>query len=318
MTIPESSDGEKKTYPTVILINGNGQHDRDFTLLGHKSFAVIADFLTRLGYIVLRYDDRGTGQSVGNTANATMINYANDAEAVYRWTIKQPEVDNKKVVLLGHSEGAMIAGIVAMRRPDIAGIILLSGSGTSGRESFMRQSAAVAKLSGIPDEIIDKQQQFLSEVFAEAKQEAPQNKAIDLPRVQEIFLKFFPELTNQQKLDYGILNMPEITFSFLRSSWMRFYLDYDPRTALAYIKCPILSVFGEKDVQSDPNIQMPAIRAATEVSQNLDFEQELVPGLNHMLQPAETGSPREYWSIEKTIDEKVLDLISKWLDRRFK
>lgn len=99
---------------------------------------------------------------------------------------------------------------------------------------------------------------------------------------------------------------------------MNFYFDYDPRTALAYVKCPILSVFGEKDLQSDPAVQMPAIRAATEVAQNLDVEQVLLPGLNHMLQPAETGSPREYWAIEQTIDESVLELLAKWLDRRFK
>lgn len=312
VTMPEATADAKSGFPTVILISGNGPQDRDFTTLGHKPFAILADHLTRLGFAVIRFDDRGAGQSVGNVSNATTLNHANDAEAVYRWAQQQKEFDPKRIVLLGHSEGAIIAGMIAMRQPDVAGIVLLSGTATNGRDVFLRQSAAIAKVSKVPDEIIEKQLEFFNEVFAEAGK-AP----LELAKIKEMFQTRLGELTDQQKIDYGIGTLPEAVFSLLKSPWMNFYFDYDPRTALAYIKCPVLSLFGEKDLQSIPEVEMPAIKGAIEVAQNLDFEQEVLTGLNNMFQPCQTGSPREYYAIETSFDESALELISKWLQRRF-
>jgi uncharacterized protein len=312
-TLPEAAAGEKSAFPTVILISGTGQQDRDFTVLGHKPFAILADHLTRRGFAVIRYDDRGAGQSVGETSRATTLNYANDAEAVFRWAQQQPEFDPKKIVLLGHSEGATIAGMIAMRQPDVAGIILLAGTGTNGRQAFLNQNAAIARVSEIPDDVIQKQQEFFNEIFAEAEK-AP----IGLPKIQELVQTHFAQLSDQQKIDYGISNLPRVAQTLLELPWMKFYLDYDPRAALAYIKCPIVSLFGEKDLQSNPEIQMPAIKQAVEVAQNLDFEQDVFAGLNHLFQPSQTGSPREYYAIEKSFDESALEYISNWLERRFK
>jgi uncharacterized protein len=309
MTMPN----EGGPFPAVILINGTGQQDRDFTFFEHKPFAIMADHLTRQGYAVIRYDDRGVGQSVGPTAQATLLNYANDAEAVYRWAKQQPEIDSKRIVLLGHSEGAILAGLIAMRQPDVAGVILLAGMGVSGKQFFVDQTASLAKVSGVPEDVINRQQQFLTEVLTEAKK-----GTIEPARVQELFAEHFRELTDQQKMDYGLMGVPENTYALMRSPWMGFFLDYDPRTALAYLKCPILSLFGEKDVQSNPQVQAPKIQSATEIAQNLDFEQEILPGLNHMFQPSQTGSPREYYAIETTISQTVLEKITAWLDRRFK
>lgn len=308
LTMPEGNG----PFPAVLLISGTGQQDRDFTFLEHKPYAILADYLTRQGYAVLRYDDRGFGQSMGQTGNATIVNFANDAEAIYRWAKQQPEIDAKKIVLLGHSEGAIIASMIAMRQPDVAGMIMLSGQGLPGKQLFINQTISLAKASGLPEDVVNRQQQFLDEILVESKK-----TVLDAPRVQEIFDQHFANLTEQQKLDYGLMGVAQNTFSLLRSPWMTFYLDYDPRTALAYVKCPIYSLFGEKDLQSLPETQAPIIHSAIEVAQNLDFEQEILPGLNHMFQPAKIGTPREFYSIETTISDVVLEKIDKWLDRRF-
>ncbi len=308
-----TSPNAQGQHPTVILISGTGQQDRNHTTFEHQPFLVIADHLTRRGFTVIRYDDRGAGRSVGSTAAATTMTYANDAEAIFRWATTQPEVDPKRVVILGHSEGALIASIIATRQPDVAGIVMLAPTGMSGKEVFLSQSSAIARVNGMPDEVIVMQDRFLQQAILDSRDAATMTPE----KFMQSFQGIFGELTEEQRIGYGIFNIAESTFALLSSPWARFFMDYDPRSSLLYVQCPMLSLFGEKDVQSIAQLHAPAIKTAADAGKNPDFEQKVLPGLNHWFQSAQTGSPREYLSIEQTIDPSALDEISIWIGRRF-
>ena len=295
ITIPPG----KGPFPAVVLITGSGPQDRDESLLGHKPFLVLSDYLTRHGIAVLRADDRGTAKSTGDFATGTTADFATDTEAGIAYLKTRPEINPRKIGLIGHSEGGIIAPMIAARNPDVAFIVMMAGSGVPGDEILVAQVQAIAESSGKTHEEAVKTAAKQREILALVKSEKD-------PAVLEKALK--DKLAGE-----GLEAQAGIEIKALTSPWFRYFMAYDPATALRKVTCPVLAINGEKDMQVPPKQNLPAIRKALEQAGNKHFEVDELPGLNHLFQTAKTGSPAEYASIEETISPVALDKISTWI-----
>ncbi len=295
LTIPQG----KGPFPAVVLITGSGPQDRDETLLGHKPFLVLSDYLTRRGIAVLRADDRGTAKSTGDFAAATTADFATDTEAGISYLKTRPEIDSHKIGLIGHSEGGIIAPMIAARNPDVAFIVIMAGSGVRGDEILVEQTQAIGEASGKSHE----------EAVKDAAKEREILNLVETEKDEAVLDK-----TLKEKLSG---DMPEAqvgaTIKILSSPWFRYFLTYDPAVALRKVKCPVLAIGGEKDTQVPVKENLPAIRAALEQGGNQHFEVDELPGLNHLFQTAKSGSPTEYSAIEETISPVALEKIAKWI-----
>ena len=285
-----------------MLITGSGPQDRNESLLGHKPFLVLSDYLTRHGIAVLRADDRGVGKSTGVFAQATTADFATDTEAGVAYLKTRAEVNPHKIGLIGHSEGAVIAPMVAARNQDVAFIVMMAGTGVPGDQVLVAQGEAIQIASGKnPEEAAKnaaKERQILTLVETEKDQAVLE---------KELKEKMAGEVPEAQ---IG-LQISEIT-----SPWLRYFLTYDPATALRRVTCPVLVLNGEKDKQVLPSQNLPAIRKALEEAGNQHFEIDELPGLNHLFQRAETGAPAEYAEIEETMSPVALEKMASWIGKQ--
>ena len=287
-------------FPGVVLITGSGPQDRDEALLGHKPFLVLADHLTRKGIAVLRVDDRGVGKSTGDFKAATSADFATDVEAGLAFLKTRSEIDPSKLGLIGHSEGGMIAPLVASRNPSVAFIVMMAGTGVSGAEILPAQVTAIAEASGEPHEKAvlkgANNRQLITMIAQSADEQALVKKMMELN----------PALSAEQS---------RAQLKQFQSPWFRYFLTYDPAVALRKVKCPVLAINGEKDMQVLPAQNLPAIRKALTEGGNTRFEVEQMPGLNHLFQTAKTGAPGEYAEIEETITPAALNRMSEWITK---
>jgi uncharacterized protein len=311
LTIPEAAG----PHPAVLLITGSGPQDRDETIFRHKPFAVLADHLTRRGIAVLRVDDRGVGGSGGGTQGSTSEDFAGDVRAGLRYLVKQPEIDPRRVALLGHSEGGLIAPMVAAKHPELAAIVLLAGPALPGMEILKLQLTALLKAEGVAAENIEKQaaaQQKALSLAAEGGAPAEFRAALrELITLQMAAGGQIPEATTVDEL----LAASE---QQLTSPWMKWFVAHDPRPVLEQVQCPVLALFGELDLQVPPEQNVPEMEGALRRGGNRDFTVKRLPGLNHLLQPAMTGTVVEYAQIEQTLDPGALDLVADWLRDKLK
>lgn len=298
LTIPPG----KGPFPAVVLITGSGPQDRDEALLGHRPFLVLSDYLTRKGIVVLRTDDRGIGKSTGTFAQATTADFSTDTEAGVFYLKTRPEVDRRKIGLIGHSEGGVIAPMVAARNPDVAFIVMMAGSGVPGDEIIAEQLRLIEEAAGKSHEQAETDAAEEREVLALIKQE--KNEAALEKELREKLAGRVP----QAQLGGAI---KEAT-----SPWFRYFISYDPAPTLMKVKCPVLAINGEKDLQVPPKQNLPAIRKALQAGGNKDFEVDQLPGLNHLFQTAKTGAPSEYSDIEETISPVALEKMASWILKR--
>jgi uncharacterized protein len=302
-TIPQG----KGPFPAVVLITGSGPQDRDETLLGHKPFLVLSDYLTRHGIAVLRADDRGTAKSTGDFKTATTADFATDTEAGIAYLKTRPEVDPHKIGLIGHSEGAVIAPMIAARNPNVAFIVMMAGTGVPGDQVLVAQGEAIAVASGSkPEEAAKhaaKEKEMLALIEAEKVPTEKDDAALD-KALREKMAGDVPEA------QIG-LQIKQLT-----SPWFRYFLTYDPAIALRKVTCPVLVLNGEKDKQVLPQQNLPPIRQALTQSGNKHFEVDELPGLNHLFQTANTGSPAEYARIEETMSPVALEKITTWIAKQ--
>jgi hypothetical protein len=296
LTVPPG----KGPFPAVLLIVGSGPHDRDESLMGHKPFLVLSDYLTCRGIVVLRADKRGIGKSTGNYAAATTADFADDAEAGVAYLKTRAEVDPRKIGLIGHSEGGIIAPMVAARNPSIAFIVMMAGSGVPGDQIVVEQVRLLNEVNGASrkkaDESAAKERELLTLIEKE-KDDAVLKK--------ELHDKLAAEGMSDVQIGAQI--------NAVMSPWYRNFLIYDPAVALRKVSCPVLAINGEKDLQVPPAQNLSAIRKALEVGGNKNFEVDELPGLNHLFQSAKTGSLAEYAQIEETISPVALDKIASWI-----
>lgn len=317
LTLPKG-DGP---FPAVVLVSGSGPQDRDETLFGHKPFLVLADYLTKKGVAVLRYDDRGVAKSKGKADGATTADLATDAHAAVSFLKGRSEIDPKRIGIAGHSEGGIIAPMVAADHPaDVGFIILLAGTGLPGNEILRTQVEAILKAAGEPADKI-----ALTGRYQKALLDASVKGATTDERKATILAAgqaFAETLTEEQKksleLDKLDEKAGEAAAARLADPWMHYFIGYDPRPALRKVKCPVLAVNGELDLQVVHGPNLAAIADALKEGGNGRVTTKLFPGLNHLFQPTKTGSISEYGQIEETFSPEALAYIADWVEKAAK
>ena len=308
LTFPK---GEGK-YPAVVMVSGSGPQDRDEALMGHKPFLVIADYLTRNGIAVLRFDDRGIAKSKGSFATATSADFATDALAAVEYLKTRKEIDSKKIGIAGHSEGGMIAPMCAVNSNDVSFIVLLAGTGVTGEEILLLQTELILKANGSPKEEVEKSIKQNKLIYEVIKEEA--DSLIMYNKLVELYNEDVSKMSeDEKKKPENSKDMFERGAKQILSPWFRFFIKYDPRPTLEQVNVPVLALNGGKDLQVDPKQNLPEIEKALKSGGNKNFKTVELPGLNHLFQPAETGAPGEYAKIETTFSEDALKIMKDWI-----
>ncbi|MGE0102168.1 MAG: alpha/beta hydrolase family protein [Blastocatellales bacterium] len=303
----------KGPFPAVVLITGSGPQDRNETIFGHKPFMVLADHLTRNGIAVLRVDDRGVGGSTGNISTATTEDFTEDVLAGVGFLKTRKEIDTKRIGLIGHSEGGIIAPLAATKSSDIAFIVLMAGTGLTGEEILYMQGALIVKSTGASEKDVEVSRKNQERIFAIIKSEKDPNEAEK--RLMEIRDEAVAKMTEEQK-KAGADRAAEAQLKSVNTPWFRYFLTYDPKPALTRVKCPVLAVNGERDLQVPYKENLEAIETALKAGGNKDVTIVMLPELNHLFQKAATGSPSEYARIEETMNPLALKTITDWIIKR--
>jgi len=298
-TVTLPNDAEQ--VPAVVLISGAGAQDRDGTILAHRPFRVMADYLTRRGVAVLRYDDRGVGASTGDRMQATSADYADDALAGVEFLRNYPGIDPQKVGLLGHSEGGTIAMLAAAASPSVAFIVMLGTPGLPGMEYNLQFEESTGRALGQNDEQLAAKRAFQERVLKIV------SSATDLEKARRQLQEIYSEIPGVSDAQVSA------TIDHILSPWFRFNLSFDPSKTLQQVRCPVLAIFGELDVQVPPERNLEAIRSTLKRAGNPSYRVVKMAQLNHFFQTAKTGSPLEYGEIEETISPQVLELIYDWI-----
>jgi uncharacterized protein len=297
LTFPDSGG----PFPAVLLITGSGTQNRNEEIMGHKPFLVLADHLTRSGIAVLRVDDRGIGGSSMGPLNVTTLNFAQDVMAGVSYLKSRKEINARHIGLIGHSEGGVIAPMVAAQSPDVAFIVLMAGTGVKGEDVLTQQGEQLMRAGGAGEELIQENKKAQKILFDTLKSTADDEAAEK--QIRQALSGLNPV----------IRDAADAQMKSLLSPWTRYFVTYDPQPALEKVKCPVLAVNGEKDLQVSPRQNLPAIEKALRAGGNKDFKVVEMPGLNHLFQTCKTGSVAEYGQIEETISPAALNLISGWI-----
>lgn len=301
-----------KNFPTVILISGSGQQDRNAEIFGHKPFLVIADYLTRNGIGVLRLDDRGVGKSGGDPSTSTSLNFASDTEAAFQFLKKNPIVNAKKIGLIGHSEGGMIAPIVAAKNPSFQFIVLLAAPGIPCDELLLEQSYLIGKSSGMNETELMETKKINQQIYTAVKSEKS-NEAV-LAELESIFFEMYKNDTAFNTLEEkDKKTVVQQQISPLLTPWYRYFIRYRPEVNLEKITCPVLVLNGEKDLQVPPQANVEGIKNSLIKAKNKSVTTKIYPNLNHLFQECKTGSVEEYGTIEQTFSPQVLQDVKDWI-----
>lgn len=301
-----------KNFPVVILISGSGQQDRNAEIFGHKPFWVIADYLTRNGVGVLRIDDRGVGKSGGDPSTSTSLNFASDIEAAFQFLKKNPIVNSKKIGLIGHSEGGMIAPIVAAKNPSFQFIVLLAAPGIPCDELLLEQSYLIGKSSGMNETELLETKKINQQIYTVVKSEKSNDVA--LAELESIFFDMYKDDTAFNTLEEkDKKTVVQQQISPLLTPWYRYFIRYRPEVNLEKITCPVLVLNGEKDLQVPPQTNVEGIKKALLKAKNKSVTTKVYPNLNHLFQECKTGSVEEYGTIEQTFSPQVLQDIKDWI-----
>lgn len=301
-------------FPAVVLVSGSGSQDRNEELLGHRPFLVLSDYLTRKGIMVLRYDDRGVGGSGGNAENATTADLAGDALAAVNFLMSYPGADKDRIGVMGHSEGGMIAPMVANRNPAVKFIVLLAGPGVPCNELLLKQMELIGRVGGANEDEIEQSLDFSIEMFRLIKQEK------DSAQLRVQLLQYLWNNTHKVGKEITEAGMTEKDFveaqlATFMSPWMLYFLNYDPAVELSQVKCHVLAVNGSLDLQVSAPENLEGIRKALQKGGNQHFTIKTYPKHNHLFQQCKTGHPDEYASIKQTFSPKVMKDLAKWIKK---
>jgi len=308
LTLPK----EGAQFPAVVLISGSGPQDRDETILGHKPFLILSDYFTRQGIAVLRFDDRGTGKSEGEFSAATSADFVKDVTAAYRYLKDRTEIDPNKIGLVGHSEGGIIAPMVATQVKEVGFIVLMAGTGIRGDELLLRQSELVGRAAGMSESEIQMAREFNQGAYDIVVNTIHEkNVKENLKEYLEESVTKNPELATANGLKEQVF--VDQMLGQLSSPWMMYFLKHDPAEALKEVDCPVLAIIGEKDLQVPSEVNLEAIENALQEGGNSNYTIKELEGLNHLFQEAKTGSPSEYGQIEQTISPKALKFMGNWI-----
>ena len=315
LTLPRSAG----PHPAVVLVSGSGPQDRDGTVMQHRPFLVLSDHLTRQGIAVLRFDDRGIGESGGEFGTATTVDFTSDALAGVAFLKNRPDIDATWIGIVGHSEGGVVAPMAAAKSSDVAFIVMMAGTGVTGEEIMLEQAALIARASGASEEDIRENAELQRALFAIVKEVADPREAA--PRLIEVMERQLAQMTEEERAAAEVTDetldlVVQTQVRQVNSPWFRFFLTYDPVQALQQVTVPVLAINGELDLQVPPSQSLPAIERALQEGGNSDVMVAELPGLNHLFQTCTTGSPSEYTGIEETISPTALTMMSDWILER--
>lgn len=306
-------------HPAVVMITGSGPQNRNEDVAGFKIFKVIADHLTRNGIAVLRCDDRGVGGTTGkNVDEYTSEDFAGDAIEAVKYLQGRNDINAEQIGLFGHSEGGLIAPMAAVKFSEIAFIVCMAGPGVTGEEILKEQSKLIMKASFIKPEEISKDLITLETMLEAIKN----NKDLSgiKATMKEERLKEYDKLPDAQKSK--IKNKEEWADSFVgaymkafTSTWMKYFISYDPVPALEKVKCPVLLLFGETDLQVPPEQSEKPMLDALKKGGNKDYQSKIFIKANHLFQESETGNPNEYSKLKKEFVGGFLDFVTEWITK---
>jgi hypothetical protein len=307
------------THPAVLLITGSGPQNRDEEIFGFKPFRLIADHLTRNGIVVLRCDDRGVGGSAAGPAGATTADFASDALAGVAYLKSRREVDAKRIGLLGHSEGGIVAPLAATRSTDVAFIVLMSGMGVTGERVLLDQADLIGRAEGATEADLAREAALQKRIFQAVRSGAGWDEV--KADARKAALAKLEEMPAEQRKAIGDLGayadrMLAGQLAMARSPWFKYFIEYDPAATLAQVRCPVLALFGEKDLQVPAESNRKAIVEALARGGDSDVTAKVLPGANHLYQQAVTGSPSEYPTLRKEFVSGFLETISAWINAR--
>jgi uncharacterized protein len=305
-------------HPAIVLVSGSGPQDRDESLGGGiaiRPFRLLADALTRAGVAVLRYDDRGVGESTGDFSAATSEDFAADAEAAIAYLLARQEIDPDQIGLLGHSEGGLIAAILGARNDDLDFLISLAGPGVTGRDVLVLQSRLLLEAEGSSEEEIADQVVFVEEL-ATLTDDPEAAEAL----IYEQTLEGIEALSGEERVALGDLeeyarSVAEQTAADFTGPWFEFFLTHDPALDWAQTTVPVLAIFGGKDAQVGAAQNAPPLAAALLEGGNTDVEIVVLPDANHLFQAAESGGFSEYAILPAEFTPDLIPTILAWLDR---
>ncbi|KAA0991938.1 alpha/beta hydrolase family protein [Dyadobacter aurulentus] len=308
LTLPE----KEGSFPVVVLVTGGGPQDRNSEVLGHKPFLVISDYLTRKGIAVLRYDDRGTAKSTGQFITGTSLDFATDAESAVAYLKTRKEINPKKIGIAGHSDGGLVASIVASRTNDLAFVISLAGPGATGVEVLSLQSELIARAGGASEAdiaIIKKANRETNDIIrqtTDTSQLRAKLTAYTKTHLQNYPAKAIrPGMTKEEAFERQI--------NSICTPFFRFLFQVNPADYFSKITCPVLALIGSKDLQVDARQNLPAIEKAVKSGGNANVTVQELPDLNHFFQKCKTGHPSEYADLEDTFSPIALAAMSDWI-----
>jgi len=315
ITMPDSTG----KFPAILLITGSGPENRDEEIFGHKPFAVLADFLTRAGYLVMRVDDRGVGKSTGDFKACTTFDFADDASNSLNYLKNLPQTDKQKIGVLGHSEGGIIAEMLAAKRNDLDFIILMAAPGISSfhLQELQRMAAARKTAPAINAAALS----IDSTIFHYAAAEFIANEDTSTARIKatdhlndyyskhpsSMFTSESQRDTIMQRSVKGIIRL------LSGDKWMNQWLRLDAGEYLGKIKCKVLALNGSEDFQVTPKENLAGIKTALSNGDCRDFEVIELPGLNHLFQRCDKCTFQEYGKLTQTLDPSLLNTIKDWL-----
>lgn len=312
----------KKDFPTVIIISGSGAQDRDGTLFEHKLYWVLADYLTKNGIAVLRVDDRGKGKSSlgSNPKELTSADFSYDVEASLNYLLSRADIKKNKIGLIGHSEGGIIAPMVAARRKEVSFVVLWGAPVIGGAETNTSQNLFLLKKAGIDSnacvQFATLHKTVLSLYRSSTKENLPK-------RIDSVFAQWRGTLTPQQSkalyvTENTVVGQPvqSIYMGLYNIPWMRYFISYDPSSDLRKLDIPVLAINGSKDTQvsADENLQL--IESILKATGNKKLTTKKLEGLNHLLQTAITGDDKEYATIAETMAPTALSYITNWIQKQ--
>lgn len=318
LTLPEN----KKVTKVVIMITGSGPQNRDEEILefNHRPFLVWSDWLTKQGIGVLRYDDRGVGKSTGKYSGSSTSDFADDAEAAVEYISQRSDMKNIEIGLIGHSEGGMIAPMIALKNSKVRFVVMLAAVGLPSDKLLLEQMEDINALSNVAPEKSKRQIRTEEKIFEYLKinrtetvsEELSQGYIDGLKRVIDEEFSHYPKEAFEGK------TIDEMTNTYVKvytGKWLRNFILCDPTATLEKIMCPVLALNGTLDCQVRCKSNLDAIKKCLNKAKNSNFEVIPMEGLNHIFQKAKTGSVSEYSQIEETVNPAALQKVSEWINK---
>lgn len=341
---PKLGEGDRRStvveecvkFPTLLLVSGSGQQNRDEEIFQHKPFLVLADYLASRGIAVLRYDDRGVGASFCTSPSspsnspsklegvaegqgrmstasgeacidsADTYLFAEDAEAMFNVLKNNPHVDPNRLGIGGHSEGGAIAPMLATRNKDVKFVVMLAGQGCTGLEVLLQQNDALYRANGLSNSLLSIRNICMRDLLGPLASSRHHPTAKEL---QAIINRHTTGLSKVQLDSIGLGKGAAYTLKQqLATPWMQSFLSLAPADYLPMVKCPVLALNGSKDLQVLPH---PNLEQIKKLCPQADCRE--LPRLNHLFQHCTTGLPSEYLMIEETFSEEAMKAIADWI-----